>query len=182
MHCGPYIAQNFLWVSVTLYGFIRCKIVLCFELPQYVWIMCSMFAYWYIATYCTGRLEIFTVYPATQNLVRSFVATYEFRDTYFWDDLRICQNSTYSHQNWFKISSKYFNNISKIWWDHQNVDWLDMSIDKKVAWDMPKCHLDWLCDTMIVMSTIMWTYLYSLLAIWRTITLYLTSTACVVLA
>ncbi len=28
-----------------------------------------MFAYWYLATYCTIRLEIFTVYPATQNLV-----------------------------------------------------------------------------------------------------------------
>ncbi len=38
--------------------------------------MCSLFAYWYPATYCIVRLEIFTVYPATQNLVLPLIWFY----------------------------------------------------------------------------------------------------------
>ncbi len=65
----PYTAHNFSCISVALH-FVRCKIVLRFQLPAlYIWIVCSMFAYWYLATYRTVWLEMFTVYPATQNLV-----------------------------------------------------------------------------------------------------------------
>ncbi len=82
MPCGPCTTHNFLCTSITLYF---GKYVSNFH--SIVHLNC---VYWYLSTYCTIRLEIFTVYSTTKlgstiNLVsfRSFVAAYEFRETYF---------------------------------------------------------------------------------------------------
>ncbi len=60
-------------VPLSHYGFVQCKIVLHFELPQHctseLCAPCLCTGHWYFATYCTIRLENFTVHPTTQNLV-----------------------------------------------------------------------------------------------------------------
>ncbi len=70
VHCGPYTAHNFLWISVTLWFCpVYNRITLRTSTALYVWIACSILACWCLTMYCIIRLEIFTVYPATQNLV-----------------------------------------------------------------------------------------------------------------
>ncbi len=74
MHCGPYTEHNFSCISFALQlHTVLNRIMLQTSTALYIWIACSMFAYWYLTTYCTVRLEIFTVYPATQNLVLQLI-------------------------------------------------------------------------------------------------------------
>ncbi len=113
--CVQYIDHN-AWVHHTMYvafcvfplhySFVRCKIVLCFELPQHCTSeSCAPCLHTDILRHTvTIQLEIFTVYPATQNLVLPLIW---FHSVHSWPHTNLGKLTFETTLVWFLFFHRY---------------------------------------------------------------------------